>query len=124
LGTTPWEPGPDVLTPPDPSELNLIRLHPRWFVAPHPLWQPVNENEVVQKVRSILRNPIVSTFRSYDESLKAQINLVSKENLPHLKASIDGILVTKNRNIFFWQLVAGKYLFLQDSEGRICYLEP
>ena len=86
---------------------------------------PTNDTETFERIRSILRAPhSLTQFSSYEARVKAEIDLVIKERGFELDCLVDGVIVTKSREIFFWELVLGKYLFLQDARGRFCSLLP
>jgi hypothetical protein len=116
------------VAPPSVVDITLIKRYPRLQTAARRLGKvagPTNDTETFERIRSILRAPhSLTQFSSYEARVKAEIELVVKERGFELDCLVDGVIVTKSREIFFWELVLGKYLFLQDARGRFCSLLP
>jgi hypothetical protein len=111
---------------PEYSEIESIDVHPRdteWFRR-----KTTNRATLLRLFKLILDHKsrpqtqfIVSDWERV--STRQAIKTRAHAGEPPYNDTI-GVLVTKQKELFFWELFLQKYLFLQHADGRMCWLSP
>jgi len=80
---------------------------------------------ICEKIKTLLSQNDVRYFNSALENFELHVDLANR-HADRLRYSWDpvGVMITKRHELIVWELYYSEYLFLQDSDGRMCYLSP
>jgi hypothetical protein len=121
-----WPRLTDPVRVPQHKEIDSIDISPRverWLGD-----AGVSRQHLCNRIVNLLDQHTRQDFDNYHESFSARLHLKAEKGRPLAPLpsgwTLSGVMITNQREMFFWELYLDKYLFLQDVEGRMCWLSP
>ena len=86
--------------------------------------QFIDIDSTIERVKSFLSKHKATYFVSYEASYDARSAYMRRRMGLLVGDSVTGALLTTSGEVYFWELFMGNHVLLQDSDGRLCWLEP